>query len=278
MDSTAFTLWNLFFSCFAGMLGAMSGLGGASVLVPILVLALKININYAVGTALVASICTSCGASAAYLRDGYIHTRLAMLLEIATVFGAVGGAWLASYTPTHVLSIIFGVIMLFSALIALRPPLPPAAVGTSSRFVRMLKLNATYPSSEGKIAYSVYCLPGGFVLMYLAGIFSGLLGIGSGAFKVLAMDRVMKLPYKVSTTTSNLMIGVTAAAGAGIYLHRGYISPGLVMPVMLGVLMGSFLGAKILVRVSAKHLRKVLVFVILILAVQMIVHGFTDKL
>ena len=148
----------------------------------------------------------------------------------------------------------------------------------SSKLAEQLRLNGTYPGPNGKQSYNVTGVPAGYGLMFVAGVLSGLLGIGSGAVKVLAMDQAMKIPFKVSTTTSNFMIGVTAAASAGLYLHRGYIAPGLAMPVMLGVLAGSLLGARVLVKARVKVLRYLFAAVIVVLGFEMIYNGITGRL
>jgi hypothetical protein len=139
-------------------------------------------------------------------------------------------------------------------------------------------MNGSYPTLDGPKAYCPQAVPTGFSLSFGAGILSGLLGIGGGAVKVMAMDQAMGLPFKVSTTTSNFMIGVTAAASAGVYLGRGYIDPGLAMPVMLGVVVGSLAGARVLTQAKTKWLRLVFGLVVAILAVEMIYHGLTGRL
>jgi hypothetical protein len=201
-----------------------------------------------------------------------------MFLEIATTLGAVAGALLAARISTGVISIIFGLVLLYSAYASGRPR--PQRVGDCQPdpLATQLKMNGSYPTPDGPKAYCPQAVPAGFSLMFGAGILSGLLGIGSGAVKVIAMDQAMGLPFKVSTTTSNFMIGVTAAASAGVYLSRGYIDPGLAMPVMLGVVAGSLVGARVLTHAKTKWLRLVFGLVIAILAVEMIYHGLTGRL
>jgi uncharacterized membrane protein YfcA len=258
----------------AGFLGSLTGLGGGVVIVPLLTAVLKVDFRYAAGASLVSVIATSSGAAAAYVKEGYSNVRIGMLLEVATTFGALGGAFLASVVPVPWLSVLFGVVLLVSAYLSSRHrPDRPAADVPDPLAVR-LRLDGSYPTPEGPRGYHVYHVPAGFGLMFVAGAISGLLGIGSGAFKVLALDQVMRLPFKVSTTTSNFMIGVTAAASAGVYLARGYIDPGLAMPVMLGVLLGSFLGTRVLVVARTRVLRLVFVLVILALALEMIYQGY----
>jgi len=256
----------------AGFLGALTGLGGGVVIVPMLTLAFGVDIHYAVGASLVSVIATSSGAAAAYVREGYTNLRIGMLLEIATTMGAVVGASLAAVVPADAIAIIFGLVLLHSAYLSRRP-----ALAAPDPLARRLRLDSTYPTPDGLRPYHVRRVPAGFALMGVAGVLSGLLGIGSGAVKVLAMDQAMKLPFKVSTTTSNFMIGVTAAASAGVYLSRGYVDPGLAMPVMLGVLAGSFLGARVLVVASSRWLRVVFALVIVVLAIEMIYNGLAGR-
>lgn len=262
----------------AGFLGALTGLGGGVIVVPALTLALGVDIKYAIGASLVSVIATSSGAAAAYVKEGFSNIRIGMLLEIATTIGAIAGAYLAAFTSTHVIAVVFGLVLIHAAyqsLANLSPDLgPPIA---SDRLGAWFRLGGDYPVDGIRQQYGVHNVPTGFSIMFGAGALSGLLGIGSGALKVIAMDRAMKIPFKVSTTTSNFMIGVTAAASAGVYLSRGYIDPRVAMPVMLGVLTGAFLGTKVLVRARVKTLKLVFGSVILILAIEMIVNGLRGR-
>lgn len=258
----------------AGVLGALTGLGDGVVIVPFLTLGLGVDIHYAVGASLVSVIATSSGAASAYVKEGFTNVRIGMFLGVATSFGAIAGAMLAGRIPTGALAVIFGIVLLSSAWLAGRPPRPEAPA-PPNRPAGRLRLDGVYPTPEGPRRYSVRGVPAGFGLMFVAGALSGLLGIGSGAVKVLAMDRAMRIPFKVSTTTSNFMIGVTAAASAGVYLNRGYIDPELAAPVMLGVLLGALAGARVLAVSSAAWLRKLFGFVVAALAVEMIYHGLT---
>jgi uncharacterized protein len=259
----------------AGLLGSLTGLGGGVVLVPLLTLLFKVDIRYAVGASLVSVIATSSGAAAAYVKEGFSNIRVGIFLEIATTFGALLGAFLATRISTQAIAIVFGVMLLISAYLASRPRVPRATDQVPDRLATRLRMNGSFPTEDGIRKYFVRRVPAGFTIMFGAGALSGLLGIGSGALKVLAMDQAMRIPFKVSTTTSNFMIGVTAAASAGVYLSRGYVDPGLAMPVMLGVLAGSFLGARILPKANTKWLRLVFGAVILFLAIQMIYKGAT---
>ena len=265
-------------SLLAGFLGALTGLGGGVVVVPMLTLLFRVDIHYAIGAALVSVIATSSGAAAAYVREGYSNIRVGMFLEIATTLGALAGAALVLYLHTSVIAVIFGCVLIYSAYASLREHPHTIQDSGPDPIATALNMDSTYPENGRLVSYHVHGVPAGFSLMFVAGVLSGLLGIGSGAVKVLAMDHAMKLPFKVSTTTSNFMIGVTAAAGAGIYLSRGYIDPGLAMPVMLGVLAGSLLGARILATTQVRVLRMVFAGVIGVLAIEMIYSGVAGKM
>jgi uncharacterized membrane protein YfcA len=262
----------------AGFLGSLTGLGGGVVIVPLLTLVFGVDIRYAIGAALISVIATSSGAAAAYVREGYSNVRVGMFLEIATTVGALVGAAVALHLRVSAIAILFGLVLIYSAYASIRQnPHPTEDLGPD-RIASWLRMDSTYPTPNGLQSYHVRGVPLGFALMFGAGALSGLLGIGSGAVKVLAMDKAMKLPFKVSTTTSNFMIGVTAAASAGIYLSRGYIDPGLAMPVMLGVLAGSLAGARVLAGAQVRVLRLVFSIVIAFLAIEMIYNGLTGRL
>lgn len=277
MNQLDFSLFTLGGSLVAGLLGSLTGLGGGVVLVPMLVLLFKVDIHYAIGASLISVIATSSGSAAAYVREGYSNIRIGMFLEVATTLGAVGGAWLATRTPTRGIAIVFGLVLLYSVYLSFQRH--DDEVIAHNPWSDRLKMNGTFPGPDGKLQqYSVKHISGGFGTMVGAGVLSGLLGIGSGAVKVLAMDHIMRIPFKVSTTTSNFMIGVTAAASAGIYLSRGYIDPTIAMPVMLGVLGGSLIGTHILVKARVKTLRSVFAVVIIALGIEMIYSGITGKI
>jgi uncharacterized protein len=264
-------------SLLAGFLGSLTGLGGGIVIVPLLMLIFGVDIRYAIGASLVSVIATSSGAAAAYVREGYSNIRIGMFLEIATTLGALFGATVAAKLSTAVIAVIFGLVLIYSAYSSSQPKAEVVSNAPPDRLATLLRMDGNYPTPGGPQAYHAHAIPTGFSLMFVAGMLSGLLGIGSGAVKVLAMDQAMRLPFKVSTTTSNFMIGVTAAASAGVYLNRGYIDPGLAMPVMLGVLAGSLLGARVLVRAQTRMLRIVFSLVIVLLGVEMIYNGLTGK-
>ncbi|HLJ28766.1 MAG TPA: sulfite exporter TauE/SafE family protein [Candidatus Angelobacter sp.] len=278
MNILVFTLLLWLVSALTGFLGALTGLGGGVLLVPVLTLVFGVDLHYAIGATVVSVIATSSGAAAAYVKEGFTNIRIGMFLEIATTLGAVLGAFLLARVSTEVVGIVFGLMLLFSAYHSWQSEPNVAPLAKPDKFSALLKLNGSYPTPQGERTYQVYRVPAGFGLMAVAGALSGLLGIGSGAMKVLALDQAMRIPFKVSTTTSNFMIGVTAAATAGIYFKRGYIDPGLAMPVMLGVLLGSTLGAKALIKMNTKILRLVFSVVIAIMAIEMIVNALTGRI
>jgi uncharacterized protein len=262
----------------AGFLGALTGLGGGVIITPAMVLLLGIDLHYAMGAALISVIATSSGAAAAYVREGFSNIRLGMFLEIATTVGAVCGAFAAARVSPSVLGILFGAVLLHSAWISTRGRAAPPAGEKDDALAARLRLNGSFPTADGLRSYKVSHVKTGFSLMFVAGAVSGLLGIGSGALKVVAMDHAMRVPFKVSTTTSNFMIGVTAAASAGVYLNRGYIDPGLTMPVVLGVLGGSVMGARLLPGAPTMMLRRIFGVVVAALAAEMIYNAVTGRL
>ncbi len=273
MTVLLFTLVLLAGAMLAGFLGSLTGLGGAVILIPLLTLVFKVDIHYAIGTSLIAVIGTSSGAAAAYVKEGITNIRLGMFLEIATTTGAVVGSFLIVYTPANIITIIFGFVLIFSALMTVRKKKLHIETEEKSKLATTLRLNSSYPDKGAEIDYKIDHVPGGFLMMIGAGALSSLLGIGAGAFKVLAMDNVMRIPFKVSTTTSNFMIGVTAAASTAAYLHRGYIDPVLTFPVVIGVLLGSIFGSKLLIGSDTKKLRIVFSIAISAIAIEMIYKG-----
>jgi len=262
----------------AGFLGALTGLGGGVVITPLLTLGFGVDIRYAIGASLISVIATSSGAAAAYVKEGYSNIRIGMILEVATTVGALVGAFLAGIASTGAIAVVFGLVLLYSAYLAEQPRPETTAAEPPDRLASFLRLDGSYPTPDGPRAYHVRHVPAGFALMFVAGVLSGLLGIGSGAVKVLAMDQVMRIPFKVSTTTSNFMIGVTAAAGAGVYLRRGYIDPGLAMPIVLGVLPGAMAGSRMLVGAKIRRLRLVFSIVVAVLGFEMLYKGLTGRL
>jgi uncharacterized protein len=278
MNILEFTALVFVASVAAGFLGALTGLGGGVVIVPFLTLFLKVDIRYAIGASLVSVIATSSGAAAAYVKEGFSNIRIGMFLEIATTLGALFGAFLATKVHTSTIGLIFGLVLLYSAYVSIRPQPDLSNNDRPDGLATRLRMNGTYPSLTGPRNYNVHHVPAGFAGMLVAGVLSGLLGIGSGAVKVLAMDHFMRIPFKVSTTTSNFMIGVTAAASAGVYLNRGYIDPGLAMPVTLGVLLGSVLGSQVLARTKTSVLRRVFSGVIVVLGMEMLFKSLRGRM
>lgn len=277
MTLLTFTLILLAAAYCAGLLGSLTGLGGGVVVIPVLTLGFGIDFHYAVGAALVSSIATSSGSGSAYVKEGITNIRLGMFLEIATTIGAVTGAFVAVWLNSSVIAVIFGVVLIMTAANQMRRKQDHDGV-VGSDMARRLKLYGTWPQKDGTVKhYELKHVGGGFSLMYVAGILSGILGIGSGVLKVLAMDSVMKVPFKVSTTTSNFMMGVTAVASAVVYIQRGNIEPGMAFPVLLGVLFGALTGARLLQRMNVKVLRRIFCVAILLVAVNMIYNGLMGK-
>jgi uncharacterized protein len=273
MDELVFDILVAISSVLAGVIGALIGLGGGVIITPLLVLAFGVDIRYAMGAALCSVIATSSGAAAAYLRDGISNMRIGLFLCVATTIGALCGALLAVVLDPSVLSVIFGLALLATVLLSLRKKKDLSGAEASDPLAVTLRLPGTMPASSGRVPYGVYNVIPGFCMMWVAGVLSGLLGIGSGAFKVVAMDQIMRIPFKVTTATSNFMIGVTAAASVGIYLKSGYLDPALVAPVALGVLAGAFFGAKLLPVAPVRLLKAIFLTAVSVIAVQMIARG-----
>jgi uncharacterized membrane protein YfcA len=265
-------------SVLAGFLGALTGLGGGVIVTPVLTLFLGVELRYAIGASLVSVVATSSGAAAAYVRDGLSNIRIGMFLEIATTVGAVFGAYLGTKIPTKDLAVLFGLVLLQSAWQTSRQhhdngkPVAPDPLGET------LHLNGSFTLAGRTESYVVSRVKTGFGLMLGAGTLSGLLGIGSGSLKVIAMDQAMRIPFKVSTATSSFMIGVTAAASATVYLSRGYVDPSIAMPVMLGVLLGSLAGARLLPVLPVLTLRRLFAIVVGLVGIEMIVNAVRGQL
>ena len=277
MTILAFTLILLLAAYCAGLLGSLTGLGGGVVVIPVLTLGFGIDFHYAVGAALVASIATSSGSGSAYVKEGITNVRLGMFLEIATTLGAVCGAAVAIYLNNNVIAVIYGAVLLLTAAMQQRRKSDHEGV-RGSEAARRLKLFGTWPQRDGTVkAYELRNVGGGFGVMYVAGVLSGILGIGSGVLKVLAMDSMMKVPFKVSTTTSNFMMGVTACASAVVYVQRGVIVPEIAFPVMIGVLLGALTGARLLKTMNVRVLRQIFCVAITLVALNMIWQGFSGQ-
>jgi uncharacterized membrane protein YfcA len=254
----------------AGFIGALSGLGGGVFIVPALLIFAHIPMGIAVGASMISVVATSAGASVAFVRDGWTNLRVAMALECATVTGAVTGAYLAGIVPPWVLELLFALMMLQSAYFTVTK-VGDSITPRSDALATRLRLGGRMPAESGhkELEYGVVNVPGGAVLMVVAGLMSGLLGIGSGALKVMAMDYVMHLPLKVSSATSNFMIGVTAGAGALVFLARGDVSTVIATPVALGVTVGALVGGRLLPHVNVRALRMMFVAILLLIAVEM---------
>jgi hypothetical protein len=267
-----FVLLMFFISILAGIFGSIVGLGGGIVVIPVLTILMGVDIHFAIGASIVAIIGTSSGAASTYVRDRVTNLRIGMFLELASASGAITGAAVAAYTNSAALEAVFGGILLVSLVpmvmkIGVEVPESPELSGLSKR----LGLTGSYNESDGRVVnYNATRPVEGLAGTAVAGVLSGLLGIGGGAFKVLSMDLAMKLPMKVSTTTSNFMIGVTAAASAGIYFARGDVDPIIVAPVALGILIGAALGARLLLRSRNTTVRKVFAVVLAVAAIEMI--------
>jgi uncharacterized membrane protein YfcA len=266
----------------AGLLGSLTGLGGGIILTPVLVLLLGVDMKLAIGASLIAVIATSCGAAPRALSRGLANAKLACVLEVATVLGACVGVLLAARSTSATLQLVFGLVLLWTAISGLRDAIgskhaqqtPPLLPKDDASLATKLDVHGTFPdANKGSVAYSVHRLPTGLLVMFGAGALSALVGIGSGIVKVLAMDKIMKLPFHVSTATSTLMIGVTAAASAGAYLHKGQIHAELALPVTLGALLGSAIGARLLPKIPVRVLRIVFGVVVLAAGAQMISRG-----
>jgi len=260
------------FSIAAGVFGSIVGLGGGVVVIPVLTILFGVNIHFAIGASIVAIIGTSSGAASTYVKDRVTNLRVGMFLELASTTGAITGAAIAAYTDSSALKIIFGSILLVTVVLQLMKlgediPRSPELKGLS----KQLGLKGSYIETDGReIQYNATRPVSGLAGTAVAGVLSGLLGIGGGGFKVLSMDMAMKLPMKVSTTTSNFMIGVTAAASAGIYFVRGDVDPLIVAPVALGILIGAAIGARVLMRSKNPTIRKAFALVLAVSAVEMI--------
>ncbi|MGN6714554.1 sulfite exporter TauE/SafE family protein [Anaerocolumna jejuensis] len=260
----------------AGFLGALLGLGGGIIITPALTLMFGLDIRYAIGASIVSVIATSSGAAIAYLKDKITNVRIGMFLEIGTTLGAITGAFLSGILDPKYLYVIFGLLLLYSAVTMLRKTKAELPQDVKNHpLAGKLSLNGEYYDKvlNQQVAYNVDGVWGGLGMMYVAGVISGLLGIGSGIFKVMAMDFFMKLPLKVSSATSNFMIGVTAAASAGVYFLRGDIDPKIAAPVALGVLFGATVGTRAMQRLKSRTIRWIFIPVLLFVSIQMIVKG-----
>lgn len=273
------TLLMMAVGLFAGITGAILGLGGGIIITPVLTLMMGLDIKYAIGASIIAVIATSSGSTIAYLRDEVLNLRVAMFLEIATTIGGIAGALLTGVLNPKYLYLLFGFLLVFSGWNMFRKLRRGQEVLNDVKadaIATKLKLNGSYfDKAEFKqVDYQVENVPQGFLMMLGAGLASGLLGIGSGAFKVTAMDTFMKMPLKPSSATSNLMMGVTAAASATVYFFNGSILPNIAVPLALGILVGAILGSRIMQVLPARVIRMVFIPVILYIGLQMVYKGF----
>lgn len=261
----------------AGLLGSLTGLGGGVIIIPLLTLGFGVPMHYAIGASLISVIGTSSGAAVAFVKEGFTNMRIGMFLEIATTAGAIVGALVSGMLNPNTIGIIFASILLLTVILNLKGKPDHQEPVIKGSLEERLKLYGTFPDKGIVKSYSARNTVPGFLMMMFAGAMSGLLGIGSGALKVLAMDNMMKLPFKVSTTTSNFMIGVTAVASALIYFQRGEIVPVIVAPVLIGVVVGSFIGSKTLMVSKTKKLKVFFAIVITILSVYMMYNGINKS-
>ncbi|KRK63934.1 transport protein [Companilactobacillus tucceti DSM 20183] len=269
----------LLMGLFAGCLGAILGIGGGMIITPILTIMMGLDIKYAIGASIISVIATSSGSTIAYLKDDMLNLRVAMFLEIATTVGAIMGALLVGLFSSSFLYVLFGFFLLYSTYNMVRKLMDKKGENVyvgHDLIVDKLKLSNTYydKSEQKQVDYSMKNVPGGFIMMWAAGLASGLLGIGSGAFKVIAMDTIMKMPLKPSSATSNLMMGVTAAASATVYFFNGSIRPDIAGPLAIGVLVGATIGARIMQVLKPKIIRMIFIPIILYMGVQMVLKGF----
>ena len=268
----------LFFGAVAaGLLGSLTGLGGGVVIIPLLTLGFGVPMHYAIGASLISVIGTSSGAAAAFVKEGFTNVRIGMFLEIATTTGAIVGALISGILNPNTIGIIFASILLLTVILNLRKKPDHQEPLIEGSLEHKLQLYGTFPDKGVVKKYCARNTFSGFFMMSFAGVMSGLLGIGSGALKVLAMDNMMKLPFKVSTTTSNFMIGVTAVASSLIYFQRGEIIPVIVAPVLIGVVLGSYIGSKTLMVTQTKKLKMVFGVVVTILSIYMMYNGLNNN-
>ncbi|MBD3905664.1 sulfite exporter TauE/SafE family protein [Chryseobacterium sp. Ch-15] len=261
----------------AGLLGSLTGLGGGVIIIPLLTLGFGVPMHYAIGASLISVIGTSSGAAVAFVKEGFTNMRIGMFLEIATTSGAIVGALVSGMLNPNTIGIIFASILLLTVILNLKGKPDHQEPLIKGSLEDKLKLYGTFPDKGVVKNYSARNTIPGFFMMMFAGAMSGLLGIGSGALKVLAMDNMMRLPFKVSTTTSNFMIGVTAVASSLIYFQRGEIIPVIVAPVLVGVVVGSFIGSKTLMVSKTKKLKTFFAIVITILSIYMMYNGIRSN-
>jgi uncharacterized membrane protein YfcA len=273
MTTWAFTFAIALAGAAVGFLGSLTGLGGGFIVVPLLTLGFGVELRYAIGASLICIIATSTGAAARYVREGYSNIRIGMFLEVATSLGAVVGAWIAPLLPSKAIGGLFGVVLLYAAWQTARSTHDSACVGSSDALATRLGMQGSFP-----VRYVPHRVLPGFAVMSVAGMLTGVIGAGSGLLKVIALDRVMGLPFKVAASTSSFMIGVTAAAAAGVHFSRGNIDPTVAMPIAVGVLGGTLLGARVLPGARPHWLRLLFVVLVAGVGVQMIYSSAAGRL
>jgi len=263
---------------FSGCFGSMLGLGGGAILIPILTSVLGVDVKSAIAASLVAVVATSGGAALVRGRDAMSNYRVATLLELAAGVGAIVGAVVATIISGHALTLLFGLSLLATAVFSWQSKSDSETLLAQSRLAKTLELDGVEETSDGPRVYHIQRVAEGFGLMSVAGMLSGMLGIGSGAFKVLAMDSCMRMPFRVSTITSNFMIGITAASGVMVYLRGGMVDPTLAGPVLIGIVPGAIVGSWLVPKVKVATLKKLFLVVILLIGLQMIVKGAREIL
>lgn len=273
---------------FAGLIGSLVGVGGGILVVPILSLGFGVPLQYAIGASIVSVIATSSGSASAYVKDKITNLRIGMFLETATTTGAILGAISTVYLLrgglTWIVYVVFGSALIFSSVDLVRKSRKGRARyrdemrPTLDRLAARLRLRGEYYDNVlgENIRYEATNVIGGLSVLFCAGVISGLLGIGSGSLKVLGMDTLMRLPFKVSTTTSNFMIGVTAAASTGIFYIEGFVNPIIAAPVAIGVVLGAYAGTGLLLRSKPSSLRVLFIVVLVILGVEMLQRGLVQ--
>jgi uncharacterized membrane protein YfcA len=279
MSLVEFTAWMLVTGVLAGAVGSVLGLGGGIIVTPVLTMIFGVDIKYAIGASIIAVIATSSGATIAFLKDDLLNLRVAMFLEIFTTIGALVGAILAGLFNSTFLFLLYGCLLVFQTynmIKKLRAGNEFEKVAKDDPLAKKFQLNSSYydKATNSEIDYQVEKIPLGATIMLGAGLASGLLGIGSGAFKVMAMDGAMKMPLKPSSATSNLMMGVTAAASATVYFFNGSINPSIAVPLALGIIVGSTIGSRVMSKLPARTLRMIFVPVLGLVALQMLLRGF----
>jgi len=272
-DPVLFDLIIIAVSIVSGCFGAMLGLGGGVILIPVLVSVLGVDVKSAIAASLVAVVTTSGAAALIRGRDSMSNYRVGVTLEVAAGLGAIAGAVLATLAPGDVLTMLFGVSLLATGALSWRVVDDTERVLPQTWWGRVLQLDGVEETKEGLKVYHVQKVPLGLGVMTIAGLLSGMLGIGSGAYKVLAMDTCMRIPFRVSTITSNFMIGITAASGVMVYLRDGMVDPTIAGPVLIGIVPGAMFGSWLVPKIHISTLKKIFLVVIVLVGLQMMLKG-----